>query len=404
MGIDAGLPGALVGGAALAALATAVGAGARIQTFDQRAILWIPLLAPAGAGKSPAQELAFRTLRERDAGISEDEQQENIVRIRFPAAEQLLLGDVTMEALARELPVLDGAVCLDLDELALFLRGLGEYKRAASGDRGRFLQLWTGSPWRYVRVAAGKDTNKLRIHIPKPTVVICGGLQPHYQELLGSPEDGMSARWLPHLAAMPEGDAPVDDVVPPGWGDLLDRVLARRQQKRVWGLTEEAHQAFMDHRQRWKHDSRGDESQSVRAALTKADVHLARIALVLAEAECLGPSGLVDADLIERAAALMDFSLDCWRALPASGSLGLTARDRALDDGVQKLLGWLETRDGGQASKREIQRACVAGARTPGDVDALISRYEQTYPGTVVTVRGGRGPASVVVRAPRRQR
>src|SRR5204863_10201068 len=71
-GEAAGLPTALVGGAVLAALAAAVGPQAEIEvnpTWSERAILWVPLLAPRGAGKSPAQSLAFRPPREHDAQL-----------------------------------------------------------------------------------------------------------------------------------------------------------------------------------------------------------------------------------------------------------------------------------------------------------------------------------------------
>ena len=131
LGQSHGLPPALVGGAALAALATALGSGPEIQvmqTWQERATLWIPLIAPAGAGKSPALRLAYSPLRAWDNSLDDD---------RPP----LLLGDLTLEALVRRLNEEDG-VALVIDELSQQLRGLGEYKRGGGGDRGRFLTLW----------------------------------------------------------------------------------------------------------------------------------------------------------------------------------------------------------------------------------------------------------------------
>jgi len=131
----AGLAAALVGGACLAAMATAIGSGSEVEVLsNERPLLWVPLIAPAGAGKSPALALAFGPLRMRDAQLGDDDG-------------RLLLADLMLEALARELDGVGDAAALDLDELATFLRGLGEYKRGGGGDRGRFLQLWSGARW-----------------------------------------------------------------------------------------------------------------------------------------------------------------------------------------------------------------------------------------------------------------
>src|SRR5919199_2409907 len=106
-GVEVGLPAALLAGSALAALAAAVGPAARLQVtpaWCERAILWIPNLAPRGAGKSPAQELAFAPLRDHDAqlqaeGDEGDEGEDADVDDRVG----VLFGDLTLEALARNL-------------------------------------------------------------------------------------------------------------------------------------------------------------------------------------------------------------------------------------------------------------------------------------------------------------
>ena len=387
-----GLPAALTGGAVLAAMAAAIGANAQLAVTDSwpaRAILWVALLAPAGAGKSPSQDLAFGPLRARDADAGDEDG-------------RVLHGDTTLEALARELAASDGAGAADLDELTVLLRGLGEYKRQGGGDRGRFLQLWTGAPWTIKRVGGGGQANAVRLRVNKPTLVICGGLQPRLHELLGGEEDGMRPRWLPHLAAMPER-ASLQSVESAEWATLLDVLASRRAQPRRWHLGPPALRAFEHFRKVWKNEARGAESATVTAALVKSDVHLARAALVLAEAERPCAGGAVTAETVERAACIVRFTLDCWRALPAHGSLALTRRDEVLDRGIAKLIDWLERREGGKGSRREIRRACVAGARTADQVEALLSRYEDMYPGCVVEESGSHGGLpTTIVRAPRR--
>jgi hypothetical protein len=397
-GEKSALPAALTGGAALAAIAAAIGPGATLEvdpSFHQRAILWVPLLAPRGAGKSPAQDLAFSPLRRHDEQLADDEDGE------------VLLGDTTLEALARDLHASDGAAALDLDELAVLLRGMGEYKGAGGGDRGRFLGLWTGGPWNYRRVgSSGKSTNAIKLRIPRPTLVICGGLQPALHELLGGEEDGLRPRWSPHLAEMPDDPGSLNDApVPIEWQLLLGgQLLPIRGNQRLWKLDAEARTVFNAYRRTWKLQARGHESASISAALQKADIPLARFVLVLAEADRPGEGGDVSAGLVHRAARIVDFTLDCWRALPEQGALALSRRDETLDRGITRLIAWLEEH-GGKATRRELQRARVAGVRTPTDLDQLLKRYEDTYPGTVTEARGayGRGLPTVIVSAPARR-
>jgi hypothetical protein len=395
-GEKGGLPATLLGGAALGALAAAVGSGSELEvtpSWHERAILWIVLLAPAGAGKSPSQGLALAPLEDYDEQLGE-------------GGPPVLLGDLTMEALARSFNDSGGTATLAPDELAVLLRGLGEYKRAGGGDRGRFLGLWSGRPWTYTRVGSGgKPHNQIDLRLHRPTLCIVGGLQTRLHELLGSEEDGSRPRWLPHLATMPDVDLLRSDTRHPmEWQTLLGRdLLPQRNQERVWRLDSSARAAFDRHRTAWKQQAR-DAAPALGAALVKADVHLARVALALAEADHPGRGGMVEADTVERAATLVRFVLDCWRAIPEQDSLGLSWRDRKLDTGVERLAEWLEGRPDGEANRRELQRAHVAGARTGSDLDALLERYEDTYPGLVTEVRPERGGLpTTVVRAPTRR-
>ena len=392
------LPGAAVAGAALAALAAAIGPRAQVQVTSswlERPILWVVNVAPRGAGKSPAQAAAFAPLRDYDAALGDEES-------------PLLLGDFTLESVARDLAAGDGGAAVDVDELAQLLRGLGEYKGRGGGDRGRLLSLWSGAPWSYRRVGTGKSTNAVTLRIPQPTLVICGGLQPALHPLLGGDEDGLRPRWLPHLAELPQdGDgSPPPLVNADPWGWLITDLLRRRDHARRWELSTKAAELFHARRRQWKAEARGAEAPSVTAALVKADVHAARIALVLAEAEQPGADGgTITAATMERAAAVVQFTLDCWRALPDQGEgLGLSWRDRALNAGVRKLVAFLEERPDRQATRREVQRARVAGARKPGEVDALLADYELTYPGSLLEVTPSRGGRPVViVKAPIRR-
>lgn len=390
-GERSGLPAALIAGPALGALATAIGPHARTKvsgSWEGRPIVWVAVIAPPGAGKSPGQDLAYAPLHDHDAQLDPDDE----------SAQRLLSGDLTLEALARTLHGADEAASLDLDELAVLLRGAGEYKRGGGGDRGRLLSLWSGRRWSYTRVGSGTATNGIDLHIDHPTLVICGGLQPAVHDLLGGEGDGLRPRWLPHIAPLPEetGDLS-EEAVPAAWQLLLGRdLIPRRDQSRARRLDAAAQTVFTARRRAWKAQAReGVETATVAAALVKADVHLARIALILAEADDPGSDAPITSDQIERAGLIVDYTLDCWRSLPEQGGMALSRRDHTLDEGIARLIPWVEAH-GGEVTRRDLQRACVAGARTPADLDALLDRYEASYPGSVIDGRR-------IVRAPARR-
>jgi hypothetical protein len=235
--------------------------------------------------------------------------------------------------------------------------------------------------------------------------VICGGLQTQRDELLGDEESGLRPRWLPHIATMPEDGGTLGrSGAPAGWQLLIGgHLIPGRPTPRTWQLDKAAFAAFRDYREAYKAQARGVETGSTTAALGKADTHLARIALVLAEAQDPAAGGTIGTDTIERAAQIVDYTLDCWRSLPERGGLALSRRDEALDRGIPRLVAWLEEH-GGEAIRTDLHRAHVAGCRTADELTALLARYEAIYPGRVVTETPEHGGTpTTTVRAPKRR-
>ena len=199
-------------------------------------------------------------------------------------------------------------------------------------------------------------------------------------------------------------------------GEVIGNVFATervelRGTARVWALDAGARRRFAELERGWKRRARSpEENATTSAALLKADRQLLRLALVVAELNDPGGGrgGLtVTAGMLDSVAPLLEFCLDGWRALPSASALALSQRDAVLNEGVDKLLAWLEER-GGEATPREILRTHVAGVRTTADLTQLLRRYEDTYPGTVVANRppgagsGRPGRPGRTVRAPRR--
>ena len=298
----------------------------------------------------------------------------------------------------------NGSLGADLDELSGFLLGLGQYKLSASSDRSRLLRLWTGNPWRYTRVGSGgRGTNAINILIPRPMLVICGCLPSEQHVLLGDDRDGLRPRFLPHLAVGREQDVPdLVDVDVDAWGTTLGELINLRATRRTWKLTDGARTAFQDARQTWKRQARGDETPSTAAALAKADMHALRVCLVFAELLLPGEHTTpIAQEVMQAAASAIDYTLACWRALGSSEHLALSHRDEALNAAIPRLVAWLERR--GAVNSDAIRNNHVGGVHTAAELKALLTRYEEIYPGGVQPMSTGGRPA-VVVSPPTRRR
>ncbi len=409
-GSAAGLPAALVAGAALGTLAT-VCARADLQVYETwivRPCLWIPLIAPPGGGKTPAITLARRKLRELDASMHatySDELQEWLAtpakdRGEPPPDRTRLINDITIEMVARWLAAGDGTGGVDADELTEWLRSLSKYRQGGGTDAARWLGLWSTQPWRYQRVASHID-----LLVPRPVITVCGGIQPQFLPLLGREGDGMRPRWLPHMSLTTELD-PKGGCPAPAWDAAVTKLYEGRN-SRTWTMSDRSLDLWRAAQRRWKAAQQGLESPSVTAALAKADEQAARIALVIAESLNPAAGGEVPGEAVTAAIAIIDYTLAAWRALPGGEILALSRRDAELADAVDKLAEWLE-RHGGNASARDLRRAHVAGIRTPAKLNDVLDEYEATYPGSVRQEtpeerKGKRGPAGLYVFAPRRE-
>jgi hypothetical protein len=411
-GQQAGLPAAYVAAAGLVALSyTAL--DCRIQVSDtwvEPATLWVPLLGGAGTAKSPGMRYGWRPIREHEKGLGEKYRRDIeawlAVRAGKPKKEQpqdpkppnprRVVGDITTEKLTRSLAA--GPKCAVVDELRTWLGGLGRYGggNAAAKDLGFYLTSWDGGSVSYDRV-----TDDISIHIEQPVVPIIGTLQDEHHKLLGDVASGFRARWLPHLgpAVLPrtrvrQSDAPTE------WESALTALLAG-QPATTYHLEGAARDIWNAARDRWQ-DEAQDAAPGVRAALAKADRQALRVALALAVSIAHdGP--VVPADAMKGAVAIVDYAMDCWRALPEGEALTLTRAEAQLMPAVDTLAAWLERRPDRRATRRDVLLAHVAGARTADQLDALLAQYEDVYSGSVLKERTGeRGPEGIVVHAPRR--
>lgn len=329
-----GLPPALVGGAALGTLAAVCGpATLKItETWTVVPCLWIPLIGPTGAAKTPSITVARRKLRELDAGAYRRYAGEMEVWLGKPSAGRgaapsdptRLVNDITIEMVARWLGAGAGHGAVDADELTDWLRGLTRYRKDGATDAARWLSMWSGQPWRYQRVGQGRHIDIL---VERPVLTVCGGLQPHLLHLLGPEADGFRPRFLPHVS-MTTDLTPGQGRDAPAWDAAIGKLFDATG-PRTWRLEGPARELWRDVQRRWKTAQDGPEPPAVAAALAKADEQAARIALVLAESLDPAAGGPIPEQAMHAAVAITDYVMGVWRAMGPGNPVLRPPRHRA---------------------------------------------------------------------------
>lgn len=165
----------------------------------ERPHLWIALIAPTGAGKSPAITAARRPLDLLQA--------ESFVRYRLllqlalldrplgstsePVAfDRFYTTDPTVDSLVEDLQHVPG-LAIVRDELVGIVRAMSG-RGARADERQKYLSLWSGHP---LAPSRKRDT---AAWIQHPVVSIVGGIQPGVVPKLRSHDhDGMIERFLP---------------------------------------------------------------------------------------------------------------------------------------------------------------------------------------------------------------
>ena len=405
-----GLPAQYVGPSMLAVLATAIGGRVQVEVNEDarsaRASLWIALVGEPGSAKTPSilkvrqpldeldtrKAANYRQEREAWRGLSRADQQ----RTPKPTLQRLTVGDATIEVLIRALDQNPSGLGVLHDELAGLVKSLGQYKRGGGSDRAHLLSMWSSSPVSYDRV-----TDEVFIYLPAPVLSILGGIQPGLLNLLDG-DDGLSGRWL--YSTCPNEATEYDDEhslrhQKAEWGQLCRDVLrGARGKDRTITLTDDERARFTSVRKRMDKMC-GKEDGLVRHWLAKAADHYLRLTLVLAESRNPG-SGRIGMDAMDGAEMLLEYFLEQVRRLPVKHeNLMLAPYLRGMDEAVDRLASWLGRQPGRVASRRDILRNHVGGVRTSDEAHKLLERYEQVYPGHVVSMVSG-GQATELVHAP----
>lgn len=213
----------------LSAAASAIGNTRRIQLkrgWTEPTILWTAIVGDSGTMKSPALELALRSLRRRQQEAiklhAEELEAYKTEAMRYdlaladwkksggeglppvepqpPVLKRCWCDDTTMEALAVLLLNNWRGLLMVRDELAGWLGGFDRYAQGKGSDVAKWLEMHGG---RSIMVDRKTGTPRT-IYVPRAAVSVTGGIQPAtLQRALGRAyfENGLAARLL--LASPP---------------------------------------------------------------------------------------------------------------------------------------------------------------------------------------------------------
>lgn len=249
--------GADPGGIAMAALAVCAGATpdsielqmkVHSKEWCEQARIWVALIGPPSAKKSPIISAASRRLKKLDAQLLIDYQSalarykelsaDESKGVSPPQQKRLRLEDTTIEGAQEVLAGSTDGVLLLRDELSGWFGGMDKYSgggKAASMDRSFWLQSYNGGQYALNRITRGVAL------IPNLSVCLLGGIQPDLIRKVAadSVDDGLMQRLLPiNLQTASIGlDVPVPPVIA-AYETLVERLTKLSPPRNVIDRTE----------------------------------------------------------------------------------------------------------------------------------------------------------------------
>lgn len=414
---------AMLGPLALAAMCAAIGNSRTIAlhaSWHEPAIIWAVVVAPSGAGKSPALALLTRPAEKRDAEAlrahrealkqhaAEVAQHEKAMRgwergsgkgnltatppsaPEAPVCERHITNDVTLEGLAAMMAASPRGLLLACDEMAAWLGSFGRYAAngRAAGEASRWLPLHRASSLRVDRRTAPP------LLVERAAVCIGGLIQPSVfaAALTGTDFDsGLVARLLLSMPPIPTRrwqPGGISPMVERAYSAMVEKLYAldmpedehRTPLPRALALNEQAGQLWAGYYNGLNQDMAGQDERA-RAMLAKLEGAAARLALVVHLGRVAGgedsPASVIDGESMRRGIALAKW----FRREGERVYLRLAEGD---DDREARQLLDLVRRKGGSVSGRELVQSSRS-FRTVKDAEAALARLVDAGHGSWVT-------------------
>lgn len=254
-------------GSALVALSACIGNSVTLEAnegYFVKPILYLAIVAPPGASKSPALKSMFRKLEQNDkllyARFVEDRKQykddlndfknrkkgEQGEEPSAPVMKQVLIKDSTIEMAVKILSGNPSGCCILADELSGFLKRMNRY--GDNDEVQKWLEMWSGAPVLLQRVT--RDENK----VDEPFCSIIGGIQPGVLESLSQEENQHNGFYHRFLFVYPKPQEKQN------WGlyvipeqtkyavhVLMDNLVKQRDNETtIYNLSEDANQLYAE--------------------------------------------------------------------------------------------------------------------------------------------------------------
>lgn len=209
--------------AALGAVSSMIGNSATLIANDGyfvKPIIYMAMVAPPGASKSPSLKSIFSFLEKYDSDLYKQYENEKLVYKQAmgsyknqkkgdgideppaPVMKQVLIKDSTIEMVVKILSGNPSGCCILADELSGFLKRMNRY--GDNDEVQKWLELWSGSPVLLQRIS--RDENK----VDNPFCSIIGGIQPGVLDSLSSKDNEHNGFYHRFLFCYPEPDKKKD--------------------------------------------------------------------------------------------------------------------------------------------------------------------------------------------------
>lgn len=253
-------------GAILAAASTLIGNSAVLRAndgYDVKAILYMAIVAPPGATKTPAIKSVFRILEDLDdqdydiyvhekkiykdlhAKFRNQQKGGSLKEPEKPILRQNLIKDSTIEMLIKILSYNPQGCCMLADELSGFLNRMNRY--GENDEIQKWLEMWSGSPVLMQRI--GREEDKVQ----NPYCTIIGGIQPGVLESLSSKANEFNGFYHRFLFLYPEPSKKRDwaqyvipEQVKADFNNVFKNILFFRSRKRIFTMSNEANMLYAE--------------------------------------------------------------------------------------------------------------------------------------------------------------
>jgi hypothetical protein len=316
-------------GAILGALSAAIGNTTYLEAmpgYNVKSILYMAIVAPPGAAKTPAVKKAFSPLEELDNDsyivyktamddydklLSDYEKdKKNGTKPELPNFPQTIIKDSTIEMVSHILMTNPNGCCILADELSGFLNRMNQYK--AGDEEQKWLELWSGSSILNQRVSTGVKK------VTDPFCSIIGGIQPGVLESLSKEERQHNGFYHRFLFVYPKQQdkqewrqVSVPLSITSAFRDIfITMIKHRHKDKIIYELHTDANNLYKEWFDYKNLKYNKATTDNVKGIIAKYQDYCLRFALIIQVIEdCEYRSGIITANVMERAIRLTEYFL-----------------------------------------------------------------------------------------------